>query len=106
MAPKWNPVAVSKQVAITGGWSNKSHTLHTKDIVDENGTSTFVHVTKNEEWLLKVATGGVTRGVLKRVRIFEELQRALCGEAEQDDSAVAEPAPVAGSAVAVDDQMA
>jgi len=106
MAPKWKMVAVSAQVAITGGWSTKSHTMDSKDIVDGNGTSTFVKVTKNEDWLLNVATGGQNKGVLKDVLIFDELKRALCRTAGHDDSAVAEPAPVDGSAVAVDDPMA
>ena len=105
MVAKWRPVSISSQVAVTGGWSTKSHTLECKTIHTADGATTFVKVRKDTEWLMKLAVGSTAHsGALERVKVFEELRAALAknGSAVAED-VVAEPAP---AAVDADDPMA
>ena len=92
----WKPLAIQSKLTVTGGFTNRTHTLTTLDLHDGGDVVHFVEVTKNAEWFLKSAGGNDTqKGHVKAVTILDKIEVAVQSHIDGNST---------GSAVAGDSQ--
>jgi len=93
----WREVVVSRMVAVQGGYGGSAQTVESKELLFDGRVTSFIRISKNTHWLLKVCGGRTCqRGGLRRTHIIEQIRDKLCNSAGgHDDANIA-----VGSAVA------
>ena len=85
---KWRAIRMHRTLSFEGGFQTKALPVETFELDNANGVpQDFVHVSKNREWLVKMAGGNLNRAGA----IFDTLRNALKqSEPSEPDSAVAD----------------
>ena len=85
---KWKPVTIANQIVLRGGYHDKPILVDTTEVMHNGLIMTFVIVNKNEEWLVKAATGPKgQKGALSRSKIVQQLKDNLKNQEDVDDAA-------------------
>ena len=81
--PAWVEPTCCMAMVVTGGLSKRHYVVETNEIEWERGeVKTFVRVSKNDEWVLKLVLGdGGQKGGLRRTMLVEMLRSKLIEEA-------------------------
>jgi len=106
--PTWKPVTLtSASLTISGGFSARRFVVSTITVDDTTASDTFVDVTKNADWFLKIVGGdAMQKGSLKAVTVLAELDHKLKAQHFPSTAVAGESTAVAAesdSPPAVDD---
>ena len=75
---KWSEPQLEELLTIRGGFATRAYALKThKETLPTHGDVTFVHIAKQEEWILQMVTGKLDKNTLKRSQFFNTLKQRV-----------------------------
>ena len=94
MPRKWKPVSLTQRITIEGGYSPVAFPVKTMEFPGPDGADvTFVHISKDEEWILQSVVGKYDRHAMKRSKLLEQIKDKVsmdCSRPKRKDAVAAD----------------